>query len=242
MPAASSSLASVSPVHDPGQAQAVSGHGRARTPVRLHFVRHGQSTWNAEGRVQGQAVHVPLTATGQHQAQAAARFLRGCAARHVFSSDLARALQTAAPIARTLGVTPLPEPALREQSLGSLEGLLACGLTARETPSGEHVTSIRWGGGESIADVHRRVGAFLSRLLAGSPGQDIVLVTHGGTIRVAVACLRGLGPHEVDWLDVPNGSVTTVTCLGERARAVMTTAPGRRRGPIARKTAPWGQE
>jgi broad specificity phosphatase PhoE len=229
-------------VHDPGQAQAMSEHGRARTPFRLHFVRHGQSTWNAEGRVQGQAAQVPLTAAGRHQAQAAARFLRGCAARHVFSSDLVRALETAAPIARILGVTPLPEPALREQSLGSLEGLLASDLTAQETPSGEHVTSIRWGGGESIADVHRRVGAFLSRLLAASPGQDIVLVTHSGTIRVAVACLRGLGPHEVDWLDVPNGSVTTVTCLGGRARTVMITAPGRRSGPIARRLASRRQE
>ena len=180
--------------------------------VRLHFVRHGQSTWNAEGRVQGQAPHVPLTPAGRLQAEAAAQRLRGCVATHLYSSDLLRALQTAAPIARALGVTAVPEPALREQSLGSLEGRLASGLSAQAVPDGMHTASVRWGGGESIADVHRRVGVFLRELLASHSGRGIVLVTHAETIRVAIACLRGLGPHRVSWFEVPNGSVTTVDC------------------------------
>jgi broad specificity phosphatase PhoE len=180
--------------------------------TKLHFVRHGQSTWNAEGRVQGQAPHVPLTPAGRLQAQAAAQRLRGCAARHVYSSDLLRALQTAAPIARALGVTAVPEPALREQSLGSLEGRLASELSAQATPDGEHITSVRWGGGESIADVHRRVSVFLRELLASPDRPGIVLVTHAEIIRIASACLRGLGPHQVTWFEVPNGSVITVEC------------------------------
>jgi broad specificity phosphatase PhoE len=182
--------------------------------VRLHFVRHGQSTWNTEGRVQGQAPDVPLTPAGALQAEAAAWRLRGCAARQLYSSDLLRALQTAAPIARALGVTTVPEPALREQSLGSLEGRLASGLSAQVVPDGEHITSVRWAGGESIADVHRRVSVFLRGLLASPDAGGIVLVSHAETIRVAIACLRGLGPHQVRWFDVPNGSVTTVQCPG----------------------------
>jgi probable phosphoglycerate mutase len=182
----------------------------AQPPVTLHLVRHGQSTWNAAGRVQGQAPHVPLTALGRRQAQAAARELRASGARHVFSSDLLRALQTAAPIARALGVAPVPAPALREQSLGSLEGRLAADLHAQPVPDGEHISSVRWGGGESIADVHRRVGAFLRELLASPPGRSIVLVTHAGTIQVAIACLRGLGPRDTSWPGVRNGSVSTV--------------------------------
>jgi broad specificity phosphatase PhoE len=192
----------------------VSTPSGVRPAVRLHLVRHGQSTWNTEGRVQGQAPDVPLTPAGRLQAEAAARRLRGCAARRLYSSDLLRALQTAAPIARALGVTTVPEPALREQSLGSLEGRLASGLTAQVVPSGEHITSVRWGGGESIADVHRRVSVFLRGLLASPDAGGIVLVTHAETIRVAIACLRGLGPHQVRWFDLPNGSVTTVQCPG----------------------------
>jgi probable phosphoglycerate mutase len=186
--------------------------GRAAQATTLYFVRHGQSTWNAEGRVQGQAPGVPLTALGRRQAAAAARLLRGCGARYVFTSDLARAQETAAPIARLLGVVPVPEPALREQSLGSLEGRLAAGLKAQPAPAGQQLTSVRWGGGESIADVHRRLGAFLRQLLARCPGGGAVLVTHADTIRVGLAWLRGLGPDEVSWPAVPNGSVTTVTC------------------------------
>jgi broad specificity phosphatase PhoE len=55
---------------------------------------------------------------------------------------------------------------------------------------------------------------FLRGLLASPDANGIVLVTHAETIRVAIACLRGLGPHQVRWFDVPNGSVTTVQCPG----------------------------
>jgi probable phosphoglycerate mutase len=189
----------------------------AQPPVTLHFVRHGQSTWNVAGRVQGQAPHVPLTPLGHRQAHAAAERLRGCGARHVFTSDLLRARQTAETIAQALGVAAVPVAALREQSLGSLEGRLAAELTAEPVPEGEDITSVRWGGGESIADVHRRVGAFLHELLASPPGRSIVLVAHEGIIQVASACLRGLGPQQTGWRPVPNGSVTTIEYAPLRA-------------------------
>lgn len=104
----------------------------------------------------------------------------------------------------------MPVAALREQSLGSLEGRLAAELTAGPVPEGEDITSVRWGGGESIADVHRRVGAFLQELLASPPGHSIVLVAHEGIIQVASACLGGLGPQQTEWRPVPNGSMTTI--------------------------------
>jgi len=194
-------------------------------PATLHFVRHGQSTWNVEHRVQGQTAHVPLTPEGQRQARVAAGLLRDCGARLVFTSDLARAAQTAAPIARALRTSAVPEPALREQFFGVMEGLLAAELTAEPTPAGSHVGEVRWGGGESVADMHARVGGFLRQVLAAHPGQDIVFVTHGGPVRVAVAWLRGLGPQQVEWYPVPNGSVTAVSCVGGRAREVTTTVP-----------------
>jgi broad specificity phosphatase PhoE len=194
-------------------------------PATLYFVRHGQSTWNVEHRVQGQTAHVPLTPEGRRQARMAAGLLRQCGARLVFTSDLARAAQTAAPIARALGTSARAEPALREQFFGVMEGRLAAELTAEPTPAGGHVSQVRWGGGESVADMYARVGGFLRQVLAAHPGQDIVLVTHGGPVRVAVAWLRGLGPQRVEWHPVPNGSVTTVGCAGRHAREVTTTVP-----------------
>lgn len=199
--------------------------------MRLHFVRHGQSTWNLEGRVQGQTRDVPLTATGRAQARAAADLLRGSSPRRLLTSDLLRAVQSAAPVARALGLSPVAEPALREQRLGSLEGRLARELEVATTSPGERVTSVRWGGGESVVDVHARVGRFLGRLLAssgeaGDDARDVVLVTHGDTIRIAVAWLRGVGPHDVEWFEVPNGSVTTVSYHAGTVTSVATAVPG----------------
>lgn len=176
----------------------------------LHLVRHGQSTWNVEGRLQGQAAGVPLTRVGREQAAGAARALASTPVDALLTSDLLRATQTAALIGAALGVEPAPAPALREQSLGDLEGRLSRDLVAEPTPAGLHVTEVRWGGGESIADVHARVGAFLAALLADPPGDHVVLVSHADAIRVALAWLRGLGPREVEWVEVGHGVVTTV--------------------------------
>lgn len=176
--------------------------------VRLYFVRHGESTWNVEGRVQGQTHHVPLTAAGRAQARDAAKALAGLDAPMLVTSDLVRAAETAAIVGDALGLAPTLEPALREQSLGSLEGRLASELQPETTSPGQHVTSVRWGGGESVEDVYERVGAYLDTLRTDG---DVVLVSHGDTIRIALAYLDGRKPADVDWCDLPNGSVTTVT-------------------------------
>ena len=168
---------------------------------------------------------MPLTLAGRRQALTAAHFLRDSGTRHVFTSDLVRAVQTAEPIARLLGVGYQPDQALREQALGTLEGRLARELTETAAPPGVAVTSVRWGGGESITDVHSRASGFLARTLAAYHSRDLVLVTHADLIRVAVACLRGKGPHDIDWFDLPNGSVTTVIWADGQVRTVTTAAP-----------------
>lgn len=188
-----------------------------RAGLTIHLVRHGRSTWNDEGRLQGQTVHPPLTTLGEQQATAAAHHLIGAigsAPVTVISSDLVRASQTAAVIASALGAAVRLDPALREQALGVMEGVLSRDLTPQETPKGAHVSEIRWGGGESIEDVHRRVGAFFDRELRQVRADSLhhlVLISHGDTIRVMDAWLRGRGHREVDWdLTVANGEVLTV--------------------------------
>lgn len=180
--------------------------------VRVHLVRHGQSTWNLAGRLQGQTAHPPLTPLGRIQADAAARAVAARVQQEItlWSSDLARALETAAIIASRLGVFVRTDEALREQALGQLQGRLTAELHAEPTPAGQHIAEVRWAGGESVRDVHERVGTFLRRVLPTAP-QDLVLVSHGDTIRVLCAWFEGRSHRDVDWeIPIENGSVTTL--------------------------------
>lgn len=186
--------------------------------VHVHLVRHGQSTWNREGRLQGQTNYPSLTDLGRRQAATAAATLCGRldGPAILWSSDLVRAVMTASAIGTRLGLPVHHDEALREQSLGRLEGRLARSLTPEPTPPGSHVGDIRWGGGESTADVYRRVGRFLTRELVHPTiwAPHIILVSHGDTIRVAQAWLLGRGPRDLEREEIPNGSVTSVRFKG----------------------------
>ncbi len=179
--------------------------------VHVHLIRHGQSTWNREGRLQGQAVHPGLTALGQSQAGSAAAILAGVVdgPAALWSSDLVRAAQTAEVVGRRLGLPVQHDDALREQGLGALEGRLTRELRAEPVPEGVDVGDVRWGGGESTADVHARVGRFLARELPTAPSH-LVLVSHGDTIRAARAWLLSRSHRDLDWDDIGNGSVVSV--------------------------------
>lgn len=182
-------------------------------PFHLHLVRHGQSVWNVEGRLQGQTAHPELTDLGRTQAQAAADLLaeriNGSVA--IVSSDLVRARQTADIIARTLGVEVLDDPDLREQSVGELEGLLTSALEATPAAEGDsHISEVKWGGGESLEDVHLRLAAPIARAHQGTH-DHIVWVTHGITTSVALARLAGRSHRDVEWDPIANGEVVSTT-------------------------------
>jgi probable phosphoglycerate mutase len=167
----------------------------------VHLVRHGQSTWNVERRLQGQTAHPPLTDLGREQARRAADRLWGIDAP-IVSSDLVRARETARIIAAGRPVTL--DARLREQALGDLEGRLTRDLVAQPT-EGE-ISEVRWGGGESLQDVYARLADFFAEQRG-----DLILVTHGDTLRVALALLDGRTHHDVDWRQIPNGAVITRT-------------------------------
>jgi probable phosphoglycerate mutase len=175
----------------------------------IHLVRHGQSTWNAVRRIQGQTAHVPLTALGHQQARQAAARLTGCGARTVFSSDLRRAVQTAVPIAERLGLTVTLEPGLRERSLGDFEGQQSAEAWAT-AQNGWSDPSWRPPGGESIGDVCVRLALFLRRLHAVPDPSPVIVVTHGDTAAIALGLLRGFPPDALPWLSLANGEVVAV--------------------------------
>ena len=204
------------PMRDPAVGPATR---TARIPCpALYFVRHGQSTWNLERRVQGQQDEPELTELGrQEAADAAARLLGAARIALLLSSDLTRAVQTAEIIGEALRLTPVVTPLLREQSLGSLEGLST--RQATDALAGVDLTDAdrRYGGGESRNDVvlarvrHLLVDPRLDRL---EEGAGVALVSHGDTIRIAVADLLGEDPLAAPWRPIDNGSVTIIHATG----------------------------
>lgn len=168
--------------------------------------------WNVEGRLQGQTMDVPLTETGFIEAAHAAAELMDRPLRAVRTSDQLRAVQTANLVAARHDLTPEPTVLLREQSLGELEGRLASELTEQPVPDGQDISEVRWGGGESIADVHLRMRELVTGLLEDFDADDeVALVSHGDALRVLLAVLEGRGHREVDWSLYGTGAVHTIT-------------------------------
>jgi glucosyl-3-phosphoglycerate phosphatase len=157
--------------------------------VRLLLWRHGQTAWNVEGRFQGQT-DIPLDETGEQQAERAARLLAALHPDVIISSDLSRAMATAAPLARLTGLIVSTDKDLRERHGGAWEG-----LTDVQIRTQYPVEHAQWlpPGGESTATVAERSGAALHRIADGlSPGSLAVVVSHGAALRLGAARLLGL--------------------------------------------------
>ena len=194
----------------------------------LHLVRHGQSTWNLQHRVQGQRNEPALTDLGRRQAIDAARALAGVRPALLLTSDLARARQTADIIGRALRLQPIHTTLLREQALGELEGLSTQEASARLAGVDLADPAVRYAGGESRDDVAARIGELFGTPMinALTASDEIVLVSHGDTIRIAIALLLGEDQADAPWRPIDNGSVTTVVPQASRIGSV-PASPGK---------------
>jgi broad specificity phosphatase PhoE len=151
--------------------------------------RHGQTTWNVEHRYQGQT-DIPLDGTGVAQAERAARSLATLRPDALFCSDLSRAQQTAAPLARLTGLPVTVDKDLRERSGGDWEG-----LTDREIRERYPAERATWAppNGELTQVVADRVAAAYTRIAdALQPGQLAVVVGHGAALRLGMERILGI--------------------------------------------------
>jgi broad specificity phosphatase PhoE len=182
--------------------------------VTIHLVRHGETPWNAQGRLQGQTPDVPLTERGRAQAEAVADALGDRPIGAIISSDLVRAVATATPLALRLGLPIELAPPMREKGFGALEGMRVAELEPELRTALDrqwHDPDLAVDGGESHRELYTRVAAYLDELLAAPPADELVLVAHGGSVRVAVLHLRGRPVEQLAWTEVDNGSIHTLT-------------------------------
>lgn len=167
---------------------------------RIVFWRHGRTDWNAAGRFQGQT-DIPLNEEGHRQAQQAARRLASLAPSAIVASDLGRTRSTAEALAAVTGLPVRLDSGLRETNAGDWQGHTFDAIRGMD-PDGLH----RWeegdvhtraGGAETRLDVAARVHRAVDRALAAVPADGtLVVVSHGGAIRVGLAHLLGL-PHDL---------------------------------------------
>jgi broad specificity phosphatase PhoE len=181
----------------------------------LWLVRHGESTWNTLGLAQGHRDDAELTARGAEQAAAAAERFRGLAVSAIYSSDLRRALQTAAAFSEVLGLPVIKDARLRERSLGVIEGTPLAAVTPDQTGLEDGLVADPDAspcGGESVRDLYRRAAAFCDDLARqpGSQAGDVVVVAHGGTLRVLRAYLAGVPVGQMGWEPLENARVLRI--------------------------------
>lgn len=161
----------------------------------IYLVRHAQSEWNAVGRWQGQA-DPPLTAHGRQQARELAERFPKAHLTHLFTSDLQRARDTAAPLAQRFGLEPVVDRDLRELDVGSWSGKTREQIRAEDARALDLFFQGRegWEGGETYQQHEARASAVAGRCAGMDDDARVVLVTHGGTLRAIVLALLQIDP------------------------------------------------
>lgn len=179
--------------------------------LRLLLIRHGQSTMNAQRRVQGW-LDPPLDNTGWMQAQAIARRLCGRPLEAVYSSDLRRALETAQAVADAVGRPVMVDPRLRERDTGDLSGLTPEEIrhhfpdVVRSWEEG----SSNLPGAEPLEVFRERVLAAFADIVARYPQGEVAVVSHGGPINVYITHLLGGRPGQRLPIRLTNASLSIV--------------------------------
>jgi broad specificity phosphatase PhoE len=177
--------------------------------LTLHFVRHGETGDNAVRRFQ--LPDAPLSERGREQAAAVAQVLAAKAhADALYASDYARAFETATIIGGVLGLPVAPEPALRERNFGYARGRLYSEI-GEATIATWRDPFLRIPEGESWADVDARIGRFLDGLRAAPPARELILVTHGGAMSIALAYLANQAIAEFRVLPLENCALRTIS-------------------------------
>jgi len=182
-------------------------------PTLILAIRHGETAWNVDARVQGH-LDIALNDAGREQSL---RLARALAERepidHIYSSDLSRALDTARMVAELTGAPLTPLAALRERCFGDLQGRTFTEVAATEPELAEpwrrrHPEWTPPGpGGESLLMFRERVTQAVQDLAARHTGQTIALFSHGGVLDLLYRAATGLGLQDVRTWRIGNTAI-----------------------------------
>ncbi|WP_254839395.1 histidine phosphatase family protein [Natronomonas marina] len=195
--------------------------------TRVVAVRHGETHWNRNGRMQGWAP-TDLNDTGREQASAAGGWLADAYdVDRVFASDLRRTRATADRIGEALDDAPVEyDPAWRERDMGVYQGLTYEDVEDRFPEFGLGQTAYEAAlaipeGGESLRDMADRVTAAFNRLVDRHPGETVLVVTHGGPLHVLLGYVKGMALQEaLGSHHMANCGVNEIRATEEECRVV----------------------
>lgn len=190
--------------------------------TRLLLIRHAETS--TPDVFHGAESDIGLSAWGGHQAIRLSERLKDQGAHALYCSAMQRAVATARPIGAACGLTPIIVPQLHERKIGLLSGL------SRETGWEIYAESKRrWmsgdlefthPGGESFADIRRRVLPVFEELRARHPGETLIVVAHGVVIRVTLlSLLEGLEPADFDRIAIDFASINDLRWSGKKWQA-----------------------
>lgn len=193
--------------------------GAQPTGRRFYLVRHGESTWNAVGRIQGRQ-DPALSDLGRRQAAALGRSLRPVALDSVYTSPQQRARLTAQAVVEHRQLSVTVDPDLAEIDHGAWEGLTEAEVARRFAASYatwlSRPAATQMPQGEHFAALRDRVRSAWQRILAEDPGRRILVVSHDLPLKVIIADVLGLDLNHVGRLAIANGAISVVDeCDGQ---------------------------
>ncbi len=186
--------------------------------TRILAIRHGETAWNRDTRIQGH-LDIALNDRGRWQARRLAQALRDEPLAAIYSSDLARALETARAVAQTQGLVVHTHQGLRERHFGHFEGKTWAEI---ETGWPEHALAWRQrvpdfapDGGETLLELRERVVSTVLELARRHPGEQVAMVAHGGVMDVLYRAATGQHLQAPRTWSLDNAAINRLLCSSE---------------------------
>lgn len=195
--------------------------------TEIFLIRHGETDWNKEKRLQGH-LDIPLNAEGLLQAQALRDGLADIALDAVFSSDLQRARQTAEPLTMANGLTLQIDSGLRERCFGVMEGMRRPDIAERFPHDfaalNNRELDVRYPAGVNVAETLREFSAraigALQRIVSDAKHRRVAIVSHGGVLDCFYRHAENIDLRQARDFDIFNASINRFTWNGTQLRLI----------------------
>lgn len=186
----------------------------SRPHCTLLLIRHGETEWNTQARIQGH-IDIPLSERGRRHARQLAVHLRGQTIAALYASDLARARQTAQPLAESHGLALIEDTRLRERAFGLFEGR-TWEESQKRWPEEFAILNLRSPesaapGGESYVQLRARVMHCLNEIALRHESTCVAIVTHGGVLDVVYRAAYAIPWETPRSHQLPNASINRAT-------------------------------